>query len=124
MCLDHIGIKDCFDGIISFDCLVGHAKAEVLSAQQKGSEEEVDPSALAKAVFCKPDLRSFQYALERANAEAETTLFLDDSLANIKGAKEAGLQTVLVGKKELCQGADYAIENFLQLREAAPYLWQ
>ncbi len=50
-------------------------------------------------------------------------MFLDDSAANIKGAKEVGLQTVFVGNSQPCEGADHAIENFLQLKDTAPYLW-
>jgi len=115
VCLDHIGIKDCFEDIISFDCIVDQARA---MAPPGASKKD-----LMAGVFCKPDLRSFEYALKRVGAEAATTMFLDDSVANIKAAKAAGLQTVLVGRKDLCEGADFAIENFLQLREAAPHLW-
>ena len=31
---------------------------------------------------------------------------------------------MLVGKKELCEGADFAVETFHGIKEAAPYLWQ
>jgi pyrimidine 5'-nucleotidase len=111
VCLDQIGIRECFEDIISFDCIMDTIKP--------GPDVN-----MKEAIFCKPDLRSFEYALKRANAEAETTMFLDDSVANIKGAKAAGLQTVLVGNKQLCPGADHAIEDFLELKEAAPYLWK
>ena len=111
VCLEHIGIKECFEDIISFDCIVEEAKAS-------------DDAGNGGKVFCKPELKAFEYALKRANADAEATMFLDDSVPNIMGAKAAGLQTVLVGKKELCEGADHAIENFVHLKEAAPYLWQ
>ena len=110
VCLDQIGIKECFEDIISFDC--------ILDTIRPG------PDGYAKEeIFCKPDLRAFEFALKRADAKAETTMFLDDSAANIKGAKAAGLQTVLVGNKNLCEGADHAIEDFLELKDAAPYLW-
>jgi len=114
VCLDHIGIRDCFVDIIAFDDIVEHVKKETGAT---GPE-------LMKSVFCKPDARAFEYAMKRANAEAGSTMFLDDSTANIKGAKEVGLQTVLVGSKDLCEGADYAVENFLHLKDAAPSLWQ
>ena len=111
VCLEQIGIKDCFQDIISFDCIYETVNVKA----------QVD---WKKDLFCKPDLRSFEYALKRSNAEAETTMFLDDSAANIKGAKDAGLKTVLVGRSEKCEGADHAISNFLELKDAAPYLWK
>merc|ERR1712118_446865 len=96
----------------------------VLGLTPEDDAKASDDAGNGGKVFCKPELKAFEYALKRANADAETTMFLDDSVPNIMGAKAAGLQTVLVGKKELCEGADHAIENFVPLKEAAPYLWQ
>ena len=115
-CLRQIGIQDCFDGIIAFDCIVDRARE--LTGNAEGAE-------LMGQVFCKPDRRAFEYALGRIGEEsAGATMFLDDSAANIKGAKDAGLQTVLVGSESPCEGADFAIEVFTGLRDAAPHLWQ
>ena len=83
-CLDKIGIKDCFDDIISFDCMNASKALEQFGLDSK------------KNVLCKPDRRSFEYALKRVSAEAETTMFLDDNVGNIKAASDVGIQTVLV----------------------------
>ncbi len=42
----------------------------------------------------KPYLASFQKILEEQGLVAEETLFIDDTIKNIEGAKEAGLQTI------------------------------
>lgn len=42
----------------------------------------------------KPEKKAFEYVLEKSGLKPEETLFIDDSLANIEGAKEAGLQTI------------------------------
>ena len=44
----------------------------------------------------KPYPESFRKVLEIENLEASETLFIDDTSKNIDGAKEAGLQTVLL----------------------------
>ena len=40
----------------------------------------------------KPNVEAFQYILEEAGLHAPETLFIDDSLANVEGARLAGLQ--------------------------------
>lgn len=42
----------------------------------------------------KPYVASFQKILEEQHLEAGETLFIDDTLKNIEGAKKAGLQTI------------------------------
>jgi HAD superfamily hydrolase (TIGR01509 family) len=42
----------------------------------------------------KPDKKAFEYVLKQSGLKPEETLFIDDSLPNIEGAKEAGLQTI------------------------------
>ena len=42
----------------------------------------------------KPYPASFQYILKEQNLNPSETLFIDDTLGNIEGAKEAGLQTI------------------------------
>lgn len=44
----------------------------------------------------KPDPVSFVKLLEIEKLEAEETLFIDDTAKNIEGAKQAGLQTILL----------------------------
>jgi HAD superfamily hydrolase (TIGR01509 family) len=40
----------------------------------------------------KPDVEVFRFVLDRHGLKPQTTLFIDDSLANIEGAKKTGLQ--------------------------------
>jgi len=40
----------------------------------------------------KPDPKIYQIAMDRLNAEPETTLFVDDLLENVKGAREYGMK--------------------------------
>jgi putative hydrolase of the HAD superfamily len=42
----------------------------------------------------KPYPESFQYILNEQNLVAEETLFIDDTLKNVEGAKAVGLQTI------------------------------
>jgi len=50
----------------------------------------------------KPDVAAFQYVIKDCNIEARETLFIDDALVNIEGARKAGLQAVhLTGGKTI-----------------------
>jgi len=42
----------------------------------------------------KPYPESFQYILDEQNLLAEETLFIDDTLKNVEGARKVGLQTI------------------------------
>jgi len=44
----------------------------------------------------KPDPASFLEIIKRENLVADETLFIDDTLKNIEGAEQAGLQTILL----------------------------
>ena len=44
--------------------------------------------------LCKPDVACFQYVIRENNLDPSETLFVDDSEANINGAKEAGLSVL------------------------------
>ena len=46
------------------------------------------------AKYSKPDHRIFNYALNKADASAYSSLFIDDSLSNINSAKELGFNTI------------------------------
>jgi len=55
----------------------------------------------------KPDPRLFQMALERAGARAETTLHVGDFYwIDVRGARAAGVQPVLLDPIGLCEWAD------------------
>lgn len=42
----------------------------------------------------KPDVKTFEFILEQNNFNPSETLFLDDSIQHIEGAKKAGIRTV------------------------------
>ena len=42
----------------------------------------------------KPDKNCFNKVLEDHNLKAQETLFIDDNLRNIKGAKKLGINTI------------------------------
>ena len=47
----------------------------------------------------KPDIEIFKYVLADSNLKADETLFLDDNLKNIEGAKMAGIPSIQVTKE-------------------------
>ena len=50
----------------------------------------------------KPDVAAFQYVIKESNIDAGETLFIDDALINIEGARLAGLQAIhLTGGKTI-----------------------
>jgi|SRR5215203_816568 len=57
----------------------------------------------------KPDKEVFEKVLRENNLLASETLFVDDSIQHIEGAKKAGLQTLLVEKGKMI--ADYFSEE-------------
>jgi putative hydrolase of the HAD superfamily len=42
----------------------------------------------------KPDVAAFDYVVQNSGIEAAQTLFIDDALINVEGARQAGLQAV------------------------------
>lgn len=52
----------------------------------------------------KPYPETFAFALAEGNMDAEETLFIDDSLANIEGAARLGIQTHLLLSNERIEG--------------------
>jgi putative hydrolase of the HAD superfamily len=54
----------------------------------------------------KPYLATYEGVLQDANILAAETLFIDDSINNIIGAKEAGLQTHCLLPQETIQQLD------------------
>ncbi len=52
----------------------------------------------------KPFPATYQHVIDLAGIKSAETLFIDDSKLNIDGAKEAGLNTYLLGKDERIEG--------------------
>jgi len=49
----------------------------------------------------KPNIEAFEYVCKQNDLEPSNTLFIDDSIQHIKGAKKAGLQTYFLDKEEV-----------------------
>jgi 2-haloacid dehalogenase len=52
----------------------------------------------------KPDIRAFELLLDRFGLEAASTVFIDDSAANVEAARRAGLQAVRFESPEHLRG--------------------
>lgn len=50
----------------------------------------------------KPEMEIFTYTLDKLRLSAESTLFIDDSLANILAAKKVGINGVLFKRTDHC----------------------
>jgi len=63
----------------------------------------------------KPDRRSYEKALGFVDAKPEECILIEDSGANIEGARRLGITTVMVGGRPEKDGADYHIEQITDL---------
>ena len=63
----------------------------------------------------KPDIRAYQKALELARARPEECLLIDDRVRNLEPGQRLGMTTVLVGESAGDDGADFVIEEIVQL---------
>ncbi|MEL7626391.1 MAG: pyrimidine 5'-nucleotidase [Anaerolineaceae bacterium] len=69
--------------------------------------------------YCKPDLRAFSLALEKAgNPDPTRCLFVDDRISNLDTAKAMGLHTVLVDPTHSGSDGHFAIEKLSDLPRA------
>ena len=96
--LDILGVSDCFVGVIDV--------------------RSVHPT-------CKPAPEAMLKALEIAGCpEPSTCVLLDDSPANLAGAQQLGLTTVLVGNGSHPHTASYQVKNLVDLPVAHPEFWR
>merc|ERR1712194_711858 len=112
-CLQRLGIADLFLGVIS-----------------ASSRDMIDKVGYVT----KHDPRCFAAAMSFAGVPPEKTdrcVFFDDSVSNLKTAKEIGWRTILVGLRgrdsdELieCPYADIKIDTLHQIREEMPELFK
>ena len=98
ICLDILGIGDCFpdDHIICFETLqdmVREAEAENGQLAAKLAKASIPRGT---GVLCKPNPLAFEVVLDRLQAEASSTVFFDDSVRNVASAYELGIYSVLV----------------------------
>ncbi|KAJ7544914.1 hypothetical protein O6H91_09G098800 [Diphasiastrum complanatum] len=119
--LSRLGIKDCFDGIISFETIMEHPEF----APHTSSEGEHGNGVLEDVnsqVICKPSSEAMRRAINIAQVEPSRTLYCDDSARNIAAGKEAGFHTVLVGNTIKTEGADYAVDSIHEVTQILNFL--
>ncbi|KAH9626586.1 hypothetical protein KSS87_005437 [Heliosperma pusillum] len=135
-CLKRLGLEDCFEKIICFETLnpANDAKSapnnDEINVSDLNSEifniMEYQPSSgvalPSTPIVCKPFDSAFERAFQIAEVDPNRTLFFDDSVRNVSTGHNLGLHTVLVGKSERSDGADYALESIHNIREAFPEL--
>ena len=95
--LEHLGITDCFEGVVDVWAL--------------------DP-------YCKPQAEAYQRALSLAGAPPpEACALLEDSPKNLKTARQMGFFTILIGENGNPTQSDRVIPDIHLLAEAVPELW-
>ena len=73
--------------------------------------------------FRKPDKAIFKLACEKVNAAINTSVFIGDNpVADIKGAKDAGMMTVYVPATDEYEDCAYADETYAELGELVGYV--
>ena len=63
----------------------------------------------------KPDARAYHKILELLDAQPKACVLVDDRLRNLVPGQELGMTTVLVGGDHVPDGADYAIDDIVEL---------
>jgi len=110
-CLDKLGIRDVFEGIVA--C----SSQEMI--KRVGFVSKHDPSCFHAAM----DIAG----VPRDNANK--CMLLDDSVRNIKTARSVGFHTVLVGRQDrrgqalVCQEADVTVDSLHEIRKALTWLF-
>ncbi|CAK7331494.1 unnamed protein product [Dovyalis caffra] len=141
--LSRLGLEDCFEGVICFETLnpnnyqaintpdeIGASipsytsKSEILDIINLHGQSNAVSVLPKTPVVCKPFEDAFQQAFKLANIDPQRTVFFDDSVRNIQTGKLMGLHTVLVGKANRTNGADYALESIHNMKEALSVLWE
>ncbi|KAF8096042.1 hypothetical protein N665_0319s0058 [Sinapis alba] len=128
--LKKLGLEDCFEGIICFETLnpthtnAASENSEIFDIVGHFDRSEPVGSLPKTPIVCKPSESAIEKALEMANIDPNRTLFFEDSVRNVQAGKRVGLHTVLVGSPNKVKGADYALENIHNMKEALPELWE
>lgn len=65
--------------------------------------------------FPKPDIRAYEKALSLVGAQASECVLVDDRVRNLTPGRLLGMTTILVGGRVREDGADYAIEEVVEL---------
>ena len=56
----------------------------------------------------KPDVSAYQYVLDHVNIKPAETCFIDDSIQNVQGAKDAGMKSILLKTDERIEDLDWS----------------
>ena len=59
----------------------------------------------------KPDVDCYEWVLNDLQIDPENSLFIDDSINNIHGAKKAGLQTLLLTPEKRIENLEKRLEK-------------
>ena len=66
----------------------------------------------------KPNPKIFHHALEKANAKPSNSIMIGDNLeADIIGAQEVGLKTILFGDKKPIENTTIHVDNLLEIKQ-------
>jgi pyrimidine 5'-nucleotidase len=103
ICLDKLGITDCFQVVHHFESL-NEAAASLV-------QQPNDSMPQKQRVICKPSREAYELLFRLLNVEAKHVLFFDDSIRNIKAAHSLGVMTVLVGADQPIEGADVVMPD-------------
>ncbi|KAJ3669324.1 hypothetical protein LUZ60_011274 [Juncus effusus] len=127
--LNRLQIQDCFEGIICFETLnptnlqFNNPKRNISDSNSTKFQKSLSFKKPEYPILCKPSIEAMKAAIQIANVDPNKTIFFDDSTRNISAGKATGLNTVIVGKSELVEGADFALESIHNIKEALPDLW-
>lgn len=111
ICLDQLGISDCFLGMFDFERINDMAVVHGLVSDS------------APGVLCKPQPKTYQLVLEELGVQASDAIFFDDSIRNCQGAHQLGIYTVLVGREDVPAGScDAALIDMHALPRTMPEL--
>ena len=70
----------------------------------------------------KPDARPYQHVLSSLGVAAQRCIALDDSLPNLRTAKDLSMLTVLVGSSDTSDGVDFVIDRIEEIDRVASEL--
>ncbi len=67
--------------------------------------------------IAKPDVRAYHKVLRLLNAQPQECILVEDHVRNLRPGKELGMTTVLIGNQRFAEGADFVLEDIVELGE-------
>ncbi|KAL6776209.1 hypothetical protein ACKKBG_A20270 [Auxenochlorella protothecoides x Auxenochlorella symbiontica] len=112
ICLDLLGVADCFQGVVAFEDVQAAAAARGWARH-------------GRPVVCKPEHQAYLLALEATGLHPARTGWFDDSTRNVAAGKRLGMFTVLVGRIGVeGAGADVQLASIHDMPAALPWLFE